>query len=130
MRYKKGYKYKLEDNLYYRPTKVLLGEKIKINSPYINYIDEELEIKEGYAWDGASFAIDTDTFMIGALVHDALYQLIREGYLDKKYRKACDEELIDKCKRDGMCWLRRKYVYLGVRLFGKSAIKPRKVYSL
>lgn len=125
--YKKGYKYKLEEDF-----KIQLGFKpqltIFIEHPFMIFEDGFLTIKKGYSWDGASCAIDTKTFMRGALVHDVLYQLIREGFLLKEDRKACDKELIRICSLDGMCGLRRAYVYRAVRIFGKWAVKPRKVY--
>jgi len=41
--------------------------------------DGMLKIKTGYSWDGPSWpAIDTKNFMQGSLIHDALYQLMRE----------------------------------------------------
>ena len=47
-----------------------------------------LQIAAGYAWDGASGpTIDTRNSMIASLVHDALYQLIRED----NYPPAPDE---------------------------------------
>lgn len=126
--YKKGYKYKLEEDF-----KIQLGFKPSfttfVDHPFMEMKDGFLTIKKGYAWDGASCAIDTKTFMRGALVHDALYQLIREGWLFKEDRKACDRELIRICSLDGMCGFRRAYVYRAVRIFGGGAVKPRKVYT-
>ena len=82
-------------------------------------------IKENYAWDGPSGpTIDTKNFMRGSLVHDALYQLIREGKLnDKEDRKTADRILRDLCKEDGMSAVRAGIVYKAVRWFGKSAAK-------
>ena len=81
--------------------------------------DGFLTIHKGYAWDGPSGpTIDTKDFMRGSLVHDALYQLLREGVLDQKYRKRADEIIREICVEDGMwkpvAWL----VYQGVHLFG------------
>ena len=46
--------------------------------------DGVLNISKGYAWDGASGPTwDTEDSMIASLVHDALYQLMREGKLDR-----------------------------------------------
>jgi len=48
--------------------------------------DGGLLIKAGYSWDGPSgSAIDTKNFMQGSLVHDALYQLLRENILYESY---------------------------------------------
>jgi len=83
-----------------------------------------LYISDGYSWDGPSGpAIDTEDFMRGSLVHDALYQLIRNGHLDKKWRKPADKIMKRICRADGMPWLRAQYAYWAVRVFGGSAIK-------
>ena len=121
--YKKGYKYQLVDgftalvDIY--PPKVLITEFI-ILSPY-----GELFLKKGYAWDGATGAIDTRNFMRGSAVHDALYQLMRQGLLDAdKYREIADKELRKICKEDGMSSFRAAYVYRAVRTFGGRLAKP------
>ena len=91
-----------------------------------------LRIKAGYAWDGPSGpTIDTKTFMRGSLVHDALYQLMRERVLNKNLnRKVADKILYALCRQDGMSWFRAKYVYWGVR-FGANmaAIKEEGVQT-
>jgi len=83
-----------------------------------------LEIKEGYAWDGPSGpSLDTKNFMRGSLVHDALYQLIRERILSKKYRKMADKEMRKINLIDGMSKFRAWYTYLAVRMFGFFFVK-------
>ncbi len=48
-----------------------------------------LHLRNGYAWDGPSGpTVDTGSFMRGSLVHDAFYQLIREGHLPAGCRDA------------------------------------------
>ena len=86
----------------------------------------KLTVKNHYAWDGPSGpTVDTRTFMRGSLVHDALYQLMRERHLDhRKDRKAADELLRDMCIQDGMSRLRARYVYDGVRLGGRRSATP------
>lgn len=79
----------------------------------------------GYAWDGASFlAIDTPSILRGSLVHDALYQLMREGHLPQSYRKYADKLLQEICLEDGMSRFRAWYVYRFVRSFGAYTAKP------
>ncbi len=86
--------------------------------------DGTLFIRKGYAWDGPSGpTIDTKNFMRGSLVHDALYQLIREKILPESYRKKADQLLRDICIADGMSKFRANYVYRGVRIGGASAVK-------
>ena len=81
-----------------------------------------LIIRKGYSWDGPSGpSIDTKDFMQGSLIHDALYQLIREGVLPQSVRIRADEILKEVCLKDGMSKLRAWYVYQAVRSFGASA---------
>jgi len=87
-----------------------------------------LTIKMYYAWDGPSGpTVDTRDFMRGSLVHDALYQLMREGVLDYKvHRQRADEILRELCLEDGMCKFRAWYVYQAVHLFAEGGAHPRK----
>ncbi len=81
-----------------------------------------LTIEKGYAWDGPSGpAIDTKTFMQGSLIHDALYQLMREEVLPQSCRKRADEILRDICIEDGMSRVRAWWVYRAVRMVGVHA---------
>lgn len=94
---------------------------------YIHLTKEgKLTITEGYAWDGPSGpTIDTKNFMRGSLVHDALYQLIRQKGIGMEHRRYADRLLQQMCIADGMSALRAWFVYLGVRWFGGSAAQPR-----
>jgi hypothetical protein len=87
--------------------------------------DGRLIVKSGYAWDGPSGpTIDTKNFMRGSLVHDALYQLIREGHLDKNvWRILADQELYRMVREDGMWWVRANFVYYAVRVFGNPSAR-------
>ncbi|MFH1069347.1 MAG: hypothetical protein V1794_06955 [Candidatus Glassbacteria bacterium] len=86
----------------------------------------ELTVKKKYAWDGPSGpTIDTKTFMRGSLVHDALYQLMRENFMDyRQYRPYADKLLKEVCLKDGMNRIRAWYVYQGVRVFGEKSARP------
>jgi hypothetical protein len=87
--------------------------------------DGKLIIRKGYSWDGPSGpTIDTKDFMQGSLIHDALYQLMREGILPQHLRKKVDEILRDVCIEDGMSKVRAWWVYQGVRIGGASSAKP------
>lgn len=126
IKYKKiKYKYQLVDNY---ETKIDI--KCNVNHKYIKLTaNGTLTILQGYAWDGASGpAIDTDNFMQGSLIHDALYQLIRDGLLDPYFREQSDIELRKACRKDGMSRIRSMCVYYAVRLFGNYATKKDKIY--
>ena len=122
--YKEGYKYQLVQ--IYETTIDIKPDK-DITSDYIDfYQDGKLVIKKSYAWDGPSGpTIDTLNFMRGSLVHDALYQLMREEYIGKdKYRESADRLLQKMCKEDGMSSLRAWWVYKGVHWFGDPSADP------
>jgi len=123
IKYKEGFKYQLaRDFSVFLPINTL--DKI-IESDYIILnTSGMLEIKKGYAWDGASgIAIDTKNFMRGSLVHDALYQLMREGWLPQDFREKADKILRTIVKEDGMSSIRAWWVYTAVRKQGKRSAK-------
>lgn len=87
--------------------------------------DGNLTIRKRYSWDGPSGpTIDTKNFMRGSLVHDALYQLMREEVLPQGARKRADEILREICIEDRMSRIRAWWVYRGVRIGGAGAAKP------
>lgn len=120
--YKKGYKYQLAET--YSVTTDVVSLR-PIMTEYIRLFDNRLIVEKGYAWDGPSGpTIDTPNFMRGSLVHDALYQLMREGLLGPEWRKQADMELRRICLEDGMSRLRAWWVYRGVRLGAGFAANP------
>ncbi len=136
IKYHDGYKYQLIDDYTIslaelQPEHSKIWSKPKILTDYINLYKGDLTIYHGYAWDGPSGpTIDTKNFMRGSLVHDALYQLIREDFLKESvYRKLSDEVLRKICIEDGMWRLRACWVYYGVRFGGKlAATEDKPVY--
>jgi len=129
-RKRRTYKYFLDQNYQYPAPgesaldPLLIPATEDIKTPYINLTTGGvLTIKQGYAWDGPSGpTIDSADFMRGSLVHDALYQLMREGYLDRdQCRDAADRLLQAICIADGMSQVRAKWVYEGVQHFGAAS---------
>ena len=92
-----------------------------------------LTVLAGYAWDGASGpTIDTRNSMRAGLVHDALYQLMREELLPQSRRKEVDWEFYRLLRKDGMSWLRAGIWYRAVRRLAKPFAQPdhrAKVYT-
>lgn len=123
-RHLKGYKYESKKEIQCQ-TDIL---KSSIGAPYCSLsVRGILRVFPHYAWDGPSGpTFDTDSFMRGSLFHDALYQLIREGVLDKSERGKADMVLRTICLEDGMCKFRAWYVYRTVRVIGIFTSKPRK----
>lgn len=123
--YKSGYKYQLVATVI---EKINIHPKVEVSNYFLRLTPSGvLTIMKGYAWDGPSGpTIDTKNFMRGSLIHDALYQMEREGLLPQSNRILADKELIRICKEDGMSSLRRWWVYLGVRFGGKGSAKRQK----
>ena len=119
----KKYKYQLLDT-YRHKTGLHIAKGVSSKNNWIKLQTGWLTIKRGYAWDGPSGpTIDTKNFMRGSLVHDALYQLMREGKVNRERRKEADELLRDICIEDGMSKMRAWYVYQSVRVFGGKSVK-------
>jgi hypothetical protein len=121
--YKSGYRYQLVRDYHCHvdiyPTEDCFSEYITLDK------NGNLTIHRGYSWDGPSgCTIDTKNFMRGSLIHDSLYQLLREGLLPKEYREQADKELKKACLQDGMSRLRAWYVYTAVKHFAGYAADP------
>lgn len=113
--YKSGYKYQLASDYV-----IDVDIYLTANTQFL-VLDGmgSLFIKSGYAWDGPSGpTLDTKNFMRGALIHDSIYQLMREGYVPESYREHADRLLQKICIADGMTPLRAWWVYKGVRFGG------------
>lgn len=113
----KKYKYRLDKE---HIQKIKGFQKFKNEYIELNY--DEVRIKEGYMWDGATCAINTRNFMIGSLVHDVMYQCIRESNWVKREKKAFKKfadlllkEIVISC---GMSRVRANIIYMGVCAFG------------
>ena len=63
--------------------------------------------------------------MRGALVHDALYQLMRQKLIGSEWRLYADELLRDLCIQDGMYQWRAKAWFRAVRKFASFAANPK-----
>ncbi len=98
IKYKSGYKYQLTEEYTHiiDLPDVLQGDWIKV-------VAGMMCISKGYAWDGASGpTIDSESSMRASLVHDALYQLMREKKIPTLLRKYADTIFYDLCLEDGM----------------------------
>lgn len=118
--YRSGYKHQLYED--YRLNVGIIPDKFPVDTPFIKLdMNGNLTIKSGYAWDGASGpTFDTPTCKRGSLVHDALYQLMREERISLSYRQRADELLRSICVEDGMFRWRAWLWYLAVQ---KAALK-------
>jgi len=118
-----GYKYQLAENAHFDTP--ITG--FRINLKYVTLeTGGNLVVFKGYQWDGASGpTLDDNTNMRGSLVHDVLYQILREEELTQEYRKIADKVLFQILREDGMPWWRSKYYYWGVRIGGGPSADPK-----
>lgn len=122
IKYTEGYKYVLHEDY---SVKTELQHDTFIYTPFVRLdSDGTLYIRKGYAWDGPSGpTADSPDSMRGSLIHDALYQLLREGKLPAEFREGADKELLRACLADGMVPLRAHIWFGAVRQFGESVMK-------
>ena len=119
-----SYKYQLTENLIVNsnicPENNIETEFIELSKSGI------LIIKKGYAWDGASGPTwDDETNIIPSCIHDAFYQLLREGHLPQEYRDKVDFLFYSLLLNNGMSRARAWYYWKAVSLFGKNYARPK-----
>jgi hypothetical protein len=121
----RGYKYQLMEP-YSVETQIAIDANAAAPHGWVKLSKSgRLTLKKGYAWDGPSGpAIDTPDFLRGSLVHDALYQLMRQRLMATRFRKRADVLLWMMCIEDGMPKVRANYVYHAVRAFGAGSARP------
>ena len=101
-----GYKYTLK-----KPLRLFSKELIGyfFNNEWISIVNGYITIREGYSWNGCTFAPDFEATIDASCVHDAMYQF------------EIDKELADKTFYDLLKQNKfplAKIYYISVRLFG------------
>jgi hypothetical protein len=122
VKYRDSYKYQLyEDETFITG---IYGKEVY--SEYISlFANGALVCRKGYAWDGASGPTwDTPSSMRGSLIHDAGYQLMREGLLPLDYKVVFDGLFYLKLLDDGMSRVRAYIWYKAVLWFAKGSTLP------
>ncbi len=125
IKYRSGYKYQLAEDYTVR---ISIKPAADINTTFVKLSSGgTLTILGGYAWDGPSGpVIDTSRNMRASLVHDALYQLIRNRKLTRKAHKNPADRLFQKiCVEDGVPRPIALAYYHGLRLGGNPAVDPK-----
>ena len=120
-----GYKYRLTERYEHKfLARTILPAVALACSYHTLYPQQVIAFEVGYAWDGCSGpAIDRPVTMLASLVHDGLYQLMRERLLAQRYREWADLEFYRLLDRSGFTFARA--YYKGVRLFAGYAARPK-----
>lgn len=123
--YSEGFKYQLRQDYVIQTSVLPMSGKDVITEFICLSARGLLWIKDGYAWDGPSGPTwDSPSTMRSSLVHDAVYQLLREELVSQKFRVVIDEKFHDLCIEDGMWSWRAKVWHVLVRDLAMSAANP------
>ena len=122
--YRDGYKYQLAEpymqNIGIKPPNEIGNEYVLL------YPDGMIMISKSYAWDGPSGPCpDWPSVMRFSLIHDALYQLMREEMLPQSFRYAADCLALKLPREDGLPWALCQVVYHAVRFGGGPSANPK-----
>lgn len=122
MKYKSGYRYKLDDG-YYQPLPFGVPHAKVVG--WVVIVGHDLGISSGYSWDGASTGLPwtPKKWLRPSLVHDALYQLIREGQLPMERRKDADEVFYQLLRENRVNVVLATVAYWAVHLFGNYCLR-------
>lgn len=124
MKYKSGYRYKL-DEAYIHQLPFTVFDARRIPGGWIELVEDRLAIASGYAWDGASTGLPwtPKKWIRPSLVHDAIYQLIREGKLMMERRADADMVFYQMLRENQVNIFMALPAYLGVRIFGNYFLR-------
>lgn len=123
----KVYKYEVKNTF---ATSIQLKPSQDLHNEYFSlFTSGLLTIKKGYRWDGASGpTIDTKSVIYASLIHDILYQMLRENQLNRlTWKDKADRELqriMIECGDNNWELLnkfRAGYYYNAVKYFGHRA---------
>lgn len=123
IQYRCGYRYQLASDF---TIEIPILPPVDISTRFIRLSRlGVLTIRQDYSWDGPSGpTADTPSTMRAALIHDALYQLIRDGHLGAESRGVADLIFKSVLIEDGVFPPRAEAFYRGVAQFGEPYVDP------
>jgi len=135
LKYRKGYLYQLVETIEFQ-TRIL--EVFATTDLITLHPTGRLIIYANYAWDGPSGPTKwiaaglpgwlkrkwLKTILRGSLPHDALYELMRKGLLNGKWKPVADKTMLDICREDGMSRFRLWRIRVGLAKFAGFAAMP------
>lgn len=123
MKYKSGYRYKLDEAYLYQLP--FSAPNATVRDGWVVVINGQMGIANGYAWDGASTGLPWTPrkWLRPSLLHDAPYQLIREGKLPMELRADVDLAFYHNLRENGVSFVVATVAYWAVRLFGNYCLR-------
>jgi len=127
---KRRYKYQVKTKLESHPLPLANGFGVIVHA-FFTISRFTISVNPGYCWDGATGAFDSDDLLLPSLVHDVMYQCIRENLLSlpakslRDFRKYADLCFYDLCVQQGIMKPRAIFFYIVLRLVGWVATKKQ-----
>ncbi len=139
IRFRKSYKYQLASDYkfhFYAPADCLNFNEAD-QAFYSVYCDEStcvdilpkvnITIKRGYCWDGCTWIKDTEHNMEAGLMHDLLYQAIRERIFAHELYKIADSDFQRNCIKRGTHFLAAAFYYKVLCLLKGKYARPKNI---
>jgi len=128
MKYTKGFKFQLEEPEMYNSG--ISG--YEFDTPFYSLLKSGTIIaKAGFAWDGCSGSIDTDTNLRAGLFHDIGCLLVAREVIPSHHIKEVNRMFYNLLCEDGMNKARIWWHFKAVRMHFAKGTKPerRKIYE-
>lgn len=130
MKYTKERPYRVEEDFSVETFGLMgIARNVKTKGGFIELRGNVLTIRTGYAWDGPSGPTwDSPAAMLPSCVHDALYELMRLGFLYRKpSRRRADLLFYQLLRAEGMGRIRAGYYFVAVFFCGGSSASPKSI---
>lgn len=119
------FRYKLAET-YEHAAPIAIRPPTDVDHPFMSLTTAGmLTVQSDYAWDGASGPVaDSPAIMRASLLHDVLYQMIREGLVPRHFdrtRKQADALFREIAIEDGVARAKAWFLYYGLRAVGAVA---------
>lgn len=130
MKYSSGYLYQLKSDVIVQ-TDIRPGQPCIVQGYIFLGTDGKMFIYRGYAWNGCTLAFDNKHNMRASLAHDALYQLMQEGLLERRWKTTVDLLFYALMVEDGSYRTVADVYFMAVNLFGDGYTKkPKKIITI
>jgi hypothetical protein len=89
---------------------------------FIEIKDGTLYIADDYAWDGPSGpTFDSKKTLRPSLIHDAIYQLMREGIISVEFKEPIDKLFFKELRNNKVWFIRARLWYRAVVVGGPTS---------
>ena len=101
-----------------------------IRTEWVDLVEGLLIMKKGFCFEPSGPTIKTKSIQQGCCAHDAIYFLIRNGYLESYWKEAGDDLMREVHLGDEVAKIRAGYFHWFVDKLGDPSIDPRNRKSI